>query len=160
MEQMQNFLKVNFLPIWHHFLFFEMNRSRAGIKMAGSANGFLVLQVICWHHILVLMDSSELNYKGMFRDEAVKLWNKFGKIGFDTNTVLTYTLVSELTGLSIETVRRQVMKLQNNNWVYYSKRKGITLQPSEENNKFLVDHFNAKEVETFGNLLDIIEQKK
>ena len=65
MEQMQNFLKVNFLPIWHHFLFFEMNRSRAGIKMAGSANGFLVLQVICWHHILVLMDSSELNYKGI-----------------------------------------------------------------------------------------------
>ena len=160
MEQMENFIKVNFLPIWHHFLFFEINRSRAGLKMAGSANGFLVLQVICWHHILVLMGSSQINYKGMFRDEAVKLWNKFGKIGFDTNTVLTYTLVSELTGLSIETVRRQVMKLQNNNWVQYSKRNGIKFQPSEENNKFLVDHFNAKEVETFGNLLDIIEQKK
>ena len=91
MEQMENFLKVNFLPIWHH--------------------------------ILVLMDSSELNYKGMFRDEAVELWNKFGKIGFETNTVLTYTLVSELTSLSIETVRRQVMRLQNNNWVHYSKKK-------------------------------------
>jgi hypothetical protein len=160
MEQMENFIKVNFLPIWHHFLFFEMNRSRAGLKMAGSANGFLVLQVICWHHILVLMGSSQINYKGMFREEAVELWNKFGKIGFDTNTVLTYTLVSELTGLSIETVRRQVMKLQNNNWVQYSKRKGIKFQPSEENNKFLVDHFNAKEIKTFGHLLDIIEQKK
>ena len=40
MEQMENFLKVNFLPIWHHFLFFEMNRSRAGIKMVGSATVF------------------------------------------------------------------------------------------------------------------------
>ena len=160
MEQMENFLKVNFLPIWHNFLFFEMNRSRAGIKMVGSANGFLVLQVICWHHILVLMDSSQLNYKGMYRDEAVKLWNKFGKTGFDTNTVLTYTLVSELTGLSIETVRRQVIKLQNNNWVQYSKRKGITFQPSEDNNNFLTNHFSAKVIEAFGHLLDIIEQKK
>ena len=160
MEQMENFLKVNFLPIWHNFLFFEMNRSRAGIKMVGSANGFLVLQVICWHHILVLMDSSQLNYKGMYRDEAVKLWNKFGKTGFDTNTVLTYTLVSELTGLSIETVRRQVIKLQNNNWVQYSKRKGITFQPSEDNNNFLINHFSAKVIEAFGHLLDIIEQKK
>ena len=71
MEQMENFIKVNFLPIWHHFLFFEINRSRAGLKMAGSANGFLVLQVICWHHILVLMGSSQINYKGMFRDEAI-----------------------------------------------------------------------------------------
>jgi hypothetical protein len=160
MEQMQGFLKVNFLPIWHKFLFFEMNRSRAGIKMAGSANGFLVLQVICWHHILVLMDSKELNYKGMFRDEAVELWNKFGKIGFNTNTVLTYTLVSELTGLSIETVRRQVIKLQNNNWVQYSKRKGIIFQPSEDNNNFLINHFSAKVIQDFGSLLDIIEQKK
>ena len=160
MEQMENFLKVNFLPIWHNFLFFEMNRSRAGIKMVGSANGFLVLQVICWHHILVLMDSSQLNYKGMYRDEAVKLWNKFGKTGFDTNTVLTYTLVSELTGLSIETVRRQVIKLQNNNWVQYSKRKGITFQPSEDNNNFLINHFSAKVIKAFGHLLDIIEQKK
>jgi hypothetical protein len=52
------------------------------------------------------------------------------------------------------------MKLQNNNWVQYSKRNGIKFQPSEENNKFLVDHFNAKEIKTFGRLLDIIEQKK
>ena len=106
------------------------------------------------------MDSSQLNYKGMYRDEAVKLWNKFGKTGFDTNTVLTYTLVSELTGLSIETVRRQVIKLQNNNWVQYSKRKGITFQPSEDNNNFLINYFSAKVIEAFGHLLDIIKQKK
>ena len=96
----------------------------------------------------------------MFRDEAVKLWNRFSKNGFDTNTVLTYSLISELSGLSIETVRRQAIKLQNNNWVYYSKRNGIKFQPSEDNNKFLVDNFNAKVIKSFGHLLDVIEKKK
>jgi len=36
---------------------------------------------------------------------------KFSRSDFETNTVLTYTLISELTSLSIETVRRQVKKI-------------------------------------------------
>ena len=52
------------------------------------------------------------------------------------------------------------MKLQNNNWVQYSKRNGIKFQPSEDNNKFLVDNFNAKVIKSFGHLLDVIEKKK
>ena len=106
------------------------------------------------------MNSSEISYKGIYRDEAVNLWLKFGKEGFNTNKVLTYTLVSTLTGLSIETVRRQVTKLKNNNWVAYSKKNGIKLEPNEENNIFLTDSFNNMEVENFGALLDIIEKKK
>ena len=157
---MKDFLKNNFLPIWNHFLFFEINRSREAIKMIGDANGYLVFQVICWHYIIVVMNSSEISYKGIYRDEAVHLWLKFGKEGFNTNKVLTYTLVSTLTGLSIETVRRQVTKLKNNNWVAYSKKNGIKLEPNEENNIFLTDSFNNMEVENFGALLDIIEKKK
>lgn len=157
---MKNFLKENFLPIWHHFLFFEINRSREAIKMIGDANGYLVFQVICWHYILVIMNSSEINYKGSYRDEVVDLWKRFGKEGFNTNTILTYTLVSELTGLSIETIRRQVTKLKNNNWVAYSKKNGIKLEPSQENNKFLADVFNEREVDNFGALLNVIEKKK
>jgi len=157
---MEKFLKKNFLPIWHHFLFFEINRSREAVKFIGNANGYLIFQVICWHYIIVVMNSSEIAYKGSNRDEAVDLWIKFGNIGFNTNTVLTYTLVSELTGLSIETVRRQVSKLKKNNWVTYSIRNGIKLEPSEDNNKFLTDTFNKREVETFGALLNIIEKKK
>ena len=39
------------------------------------------------------------------------------------NKKLTYSLVSELTGLSIETIRRQVKKLINDGWVTYTKKK-------------------------------------
>ena len=116
---MQDFLKENFLSVWHHFLFFEINRSREAVISWGSANGYLVFQVICWHYILILTAGTDIK----LRDEAVQLWYKFSKDGFETNTVLTYTLISQLTSLSIETVRRQIRKLEKQNWVSYSKKK-------------------------------------
>ena len=153
---MQNFLKENFLSVWHHFLFFEINRSKEAVNAWGSANGYLVFQVICWHYVLVLTGGTDVKV----RDKAVQLWYKFSKDGFETNTVLTYTLISQLTSLSIETVRRQVKKLEKQNWVSYSKKTGVKFQPSEENNKFLADIFNANEVKSLGYFLDIIEKRK
>jgi hypothetical protein len=150
------FLKDNFLSVWHHFLLFEIERSRAGVKAWGNANGYLVFQVIAWHHVVIL--SANLDTK--FRDDAVQLWLKFSRSGFETNTVLTYTLISELTSLSIETVRRQVKKLQSNKWVSYSKKEGVKYNPSDDNNKFLTDNFNVSEVENLGNFLDIIDKRR
>ena len=153
---MQDFLKENFLSVWHHFLFFEINRSREAVISWGSANGYLVFQVICWHYVLILTSGTDVK----LRDEAVQLWYKFSKDGFKTNTVLTYTLISQLTSLSIETVRRQVKKLEKENWVSYSKKNGVKFQPSEENNKFLADIFNVNEVKNLASFLDIIEKRK
>ena len=150
------FLKNNFISVWHHFLLFEIERSRAGVKAWGNANGYLVFQVIAWHYVVIL--SANSNTK--FRDDAVQLWLKFSRSGFKTNTVLTYTLISELTSLSIETVRRQVKKLESNKWVSYSKKEGVKFNPSDENNKFLTDNFNVSEVENLGNFLDIIDKKR
>ena len=149
------FLKDNFLSVWHHFLLFEIERSRAGVKAWGNANGYLVFQVIAWHHVVILSANSDTK----FRDDAVQLWLKFSRSGFETNTVLTYTLISELTSLSIETVRRQVKKLQSNKWVSYSKKEGVKYNPSDDNNKFLTDNFNVSEVENLGNFLDIIDKR-
>ena len=150
------FLKDNFLSVWHHFLLFEIERSRAGVKAWGNANGYLVFQVIAWHHVVILSANSDTK----FRDDAVQLWLKFSRSGFETNTVLTYTLISELTSLSIETVRRQVKKLQSNKWVSYSKKEGVKYNPSDDNNKFLTDNFNVSEVENLGNFLDIIDKRR
>ncbi len=149
-------LKNNFLSVWHHFLLFEIERSKAAVKAWGNANGYLVFQVIAWHYVVILSANSDTK----FRDDAVQLWLKFSRSGFETNTVLTYTLISELTSLSIETVRRQVKKLQSNNWVSYSKKDGVKFNPSEVNNKFLTDNFNVSEVENLGNFLDIIEKRR
>ena len=154
--QGSEFLKNNFLSVWHHFLLFEIERSKAGVKAWGNANGYLVFQVIAWHHVVILTAKSN----SKFRDDAVQLWYKFSKTGCETNTVLTYTLISELTSLSIETVRRQVKKLQSNKWVSYSKKEGVKFNPSDENNKFLTDNFNVSEVENLGHFLDVLDKRR
>ena len=86
----------------------------------------------------------------------MQLWYKYSKTGFDTSTVLTYSLIAELTNLSIETVRRQVKKLETTNWVTYSKNKGVNLNASQENNEYLANVFNVKEVQNLGKFMDII----
>ena len=152
----KEFLQNNFLSVWHHFLSFEIERSKVAVKVWGSANGYLVFQVIAWHHIVILTAKSDTK----FRDDAVDLWYKLSKFGFETNTVLTYTLIAELTSLSIETVRRQVKKLVDSNWVSYSKKNGVTFNPSDENNDYLANIFNVKEVQTLGHFLDVLEKRK
>ena len=145
-----------FSNIWPHFLLFEIRRSQTAVKTWGSANGYLIFQVIAWHHILILT----VNMNSELRDEALDLWYKFSKTGFESNSALSYTLISELTSLSIETVRRQVKKLEQNNWVSYSKKEGVRYSASEENNKYLADTFNVKEIQNFGKLLDLIDKNK
>ena len=155
-NKMETFLQQNFVAIWHHFLSFEINRSKFGVETWGSGNAYLIFQVIAWHHILVMTDEAETK----IRDDAVELWYKLTKTGFKTRTVLTYSLIASLTSLRIETIRRHVKKLENNDWVSYSKKEGVKFCPSEENNKFLADVFNVKEVRDLGRFLDIIEKQK
>ena len=155
-KKMENFIQQHFIGVWHHFLYFEINRSNFAVQTFGSANAYLIFQVIAWHHILVMMDQAEAKV----RKEAVELWFKLTETGFKTRTVLTYSLISSMTSLSIETIRRQVKKLEKNNWVTYSKKEGVKFSPSEENNLFLADVFNVKEVRDLGRFLDVIEKQK
>ena len=90
---MENVLQQNFVAIWHHFLSFEISRSKLGVETWGSGNAYLIFQVIAWHHILVMSDQAE----SKIRDEAVELWFQLTKTGFKTRSVLTYTLISSLT---------------------------------------------------------------
>ena len=152
MKKMELFLKDNFLSIWHHFLSFEIERSKTGVKVQGSANGSLIFQVICWHHVLILTYTT--NQK--LRDEAVKLWFKISKAELKSSSVLSYSLISELTSLSIETVRRQVKKLEDNNWVSYTKQNGVILNSSDQNIEYLTNTFNKKEVENLGRFMDVV----
>ena len=152
MEKMELFLKDNFLSIWHHFLSFEIERSKTSVKVWGSANGYLVFQVICWHYILVLTYSTNLK----LREEALRLWLKISKAELKSSSVLTYSLIAELTSLSIETVRRQVKKLEENNWVSYSKKNGVILNSSDKNIEYLTNTFNKKEVENLGRFMDVV----
>ena len=69
---------------------------------------------------------------------------------------MSYSLISELTSLSIETIRRQVKKLEENNWVSYSKKNGVILNSSDKNTEYLANTFNKKEVESLGRFMDVV----
>ncbi len=73
---------------------------------------------------------------------------------------LTYSLVSQLSGLSIETIRRHVKKMINDGWVKYNKKEGILFRASEDNMKKLADELNVKEVDLLSRFLTKIEKLK
>ncbi len=154
-EEYKSLIENNFSEIWFQFLYFEVMRSRDCVRfMKNNPNGYLILQVISWHHGLVLLSEN----KNQDRKNFVKSWEASAKTKTKPNKKLTYSLVSELTGLSIETIRRQVKKLINDGWVFYTKKEGITYTPNIEKAKEMTENLNPKEIDRFVNLLSNIDK--
>ena len=154
-EDYKSLIEKNFSEIWFQFLYFEVMRSRDCVKfMRNNPNGYLILQVISWHHGLVLLSEN----KNQDRKNFVKSWEGSAKSKTKPNKKLTYSLVSELTGLSIETIRRQVKKLINERWVTYSKKEGIIYMPHIDKAKEMTENLNPKEIDRFVNLLSNIDK--
>ena len=155
-QDFEEFIKKNFLPLWTDFLDFEIQRSLMCIKMFESPNAYIIMQIICWNQQLSLIKNS----KYMKREEVRMKWFEDSKYGNDDKKKLSYSLVSELSGLSIETIRRHVKKMIDNGWVTYSKREGIEFRATEENMKNLADKLNVKEVSLLSRFLAKIEKLK
>ena len=154
-EEYKNLIENNFSEIWFQFLYFEVMRSRDCVRfMKNNPNGYLILQVISWHHGLVLLSEN----KNQDRKNFVKSWEGSSKSKTKPNKKLTYSLVSELTGLSIETIRRQVKKLINERWVTYTKKEGIIYTPNIDKAKEMTEYLNPKEIDRFVNLLSNIDK--
>ena len=150
----KNKLEANYSLIWREFLELQIQRSCDAVKLFGSANTYLVMQVIAWHNFLIVTNS--FNKKD--RTSLVNKWLDAEKS--DNKYILTYTLISELTGLHLETVRRHVTKLETLKWVRYSKGAGVEYAASDENNKVLAEEFNPKETNLVLNFLEFIDKIK
>ena len=142
-------IRDNYDLVWKNFLQLEIKRSCEAVKLLGNANTYLVLQVVVWHNFLLVTDS----IKEHDRDKIIEKWLK-KKTDRNRTYILTYTLISELTALPLETVRRHVKKLIKNNWVKYSKKSGVEFDASKKNNKSLIESFNIKETDL---VLDFLE---
>ncbi|MDC3063316.1 hypothetical protein OA253_01745 [Alphaproteobacteria bacterium] len=154
-EEYKSLIENNFSEIWFQFLYFEVMRSRDCVRfMRNNPNGYLILQVISWHHGLVLLSEN----RNQDRKNFVKSWEASARSKRKPNKKLTYSLVSELTGLSIETIRRHVKKLINEKWVSYTKKGGIIYNPNIEKAKEMTESLNPKEIDRFVNLLSNIDK--
>ena len=70
-EAYKSLIENNFSEIWFQFLYFEVMRSRDYVRfMKNNPNGYLILQVISWHHGLVLLSEN----KNQDRKNFVKSW--------------------------------------------------------------------------------------
>ncbi len=149
-------LEANYAPIWREFLELNIQRSCDAVQMTGSANSYLVLQVVAWHNFLIVTNS----FNERDRTSLVKNWLKENVSNHSNKYVLTYTLISELTGLHLETVRRHVKRLEKLNWVRYTKENGVEFHANEENNKILTENFNPKETKLVLSFLENVAKMK
>lgn len=149
-------LEANYAPIWREFLELNIQRSCDAVQMTGSANSYLVLQVVAWHNFLIVTNS----FNERDRTSLVKNWLKENVSNHSNKYVLTYTLISELTGLHLETVRRHVKRLEKLNWVRYTKENGVEFHANEENNKILTETFNPKETKLVLSFLENVAKMK
>jgi len=131
----------NFLLIWRRFLEMEIIRSQHCLKLAGSANAYLVLQVICWHHFLLVSENLEETSIDATREGWVALSKQPGGKG----KKLTYALIAELTGLDKETVRRNVKLLAGRGFVTADRKQGVVFSPTKQRNDEIVNVLNAAE---------------
>ena len=155
-KDIEVFIKKNFLNVWTDFLDFEIQRSLMCIKMFKTPNSYIIMQIICWNQQLSIIKRS----KYIEREEVRMKWFEDSKYGNTDKKKLSYSLVSELSGLSIETIRRHVKTMIDKGWVTYSKKAGIEFRASEENMKDLADNLNVKEVSLLSRFLAKIEKLK
>ena len=158
-SKVKEILENNYNLIWKDFLELQIKRSSEAVKLVGNANSYLVLQVIAWHNFLIVTE----NISRPDRSNIVNKWMKENLSKKNNRYKLTYTLISELTSLHLETVRRHVKKLEKLEWVKYSKDKGVEFNASEANNEKLTNDFNITEtnlVLNFLNNVDKIRQNK
>ena len=142
-------LRANFRDVWPKFLEFQITRSKRCVEVAGSVNGYLVLQVIAYHNLSLINSTTSVESYEQARNAWELGWSD---ALLDLPYILNFAAISALTGLDKETARRAVLKLEKNGWVTVDKKLGITYSPSDENQRLLLE-LNEWELGFLGRLI-------
>ena len=143
-------LKKAFGSVWWRFLEFEISRSRMMSEVAGNPVSALILQVVAYHNLtLVQSDLNEKNYR------AIRAHWESGGTDMQTKMQqkLSYSAISDITGIDKETVRRSVKRLAEQDWVVIDQTTGIHYQPSVSNQDKLL-MLNEWEIVNLGRLIE------
>ena len=138
-------LENNFSQIWPDWLMLNISRTRVLNEVLGNPSDAMIIQVVCWHHLLVTSIEQE-NQIDTF-DEAFEAWHEGlspGNNGVKEKR-LTITAISLSTALPFETVRRRVKKLCQTGWLEICDDGGVHYAPTPEHNKKIVDDIHFAE---------------
>ena len=119
-------------------------------EVAGSPLSALILQVVAYHNLTaVQFGMNEKSYKVI-----LERWESGGKNKeSEIQRKLSYSAISDMTGIDKETVRRSVKRLAEQEWVVINPDTGIHYQPSASNQHKLIK-LNEWELVHFGRLIE------
>ena len=157
MKVTKDFIDQNFSTI--HLCFLQTIVFRQAIinKKLGGAIDSCILQIVCWHHLTSLLSDNLKNQRTEY-EETVEHWNNSFGINFSSKK-LTLTLLSDLSAIPLETVRRRIIHLEKKNWVKYSPKTGVIYSPSKDNNNLIIE-INQNEKEFQANYLNAYEKAR
>ena len=134
MKQRVNYkesLQKNFLDTWTHYLEFHITRHRRMIRLAGSPTKALIAEVIYWHELLILSEKNTDDQFVTVVQELAKTGNEILERYMDTKK-LSITLISSMTGLPFETIRRQVKAMEADGFIEQSESYGLLIKKDSE----------------------------
>ena len=123
MKVTKEFIDKNFSAIHLSFLQIVVFRQSLINKLLGGPVDSCIIQIVCWHHLTSLL-SDNLNNQDIEYIKVLDYWNNSFGENFSSKK-LTLTLLSELSGIPLETVRRRVIQLERKNWVKYNPKTGV-----------------------------------
>ena len=157
MKVTKEFIDKNFSAIHLSFLQIVVFRQSLINKTLGGPVDSCIIQIVCWHHLTSLL-SDNLRSQTTEYKKTLEYWNKSFGTNFSSKK-LTLTLLSDLSAIPLETVRRRVMHLVKKRWVKYTPKTGVIYSPNEENNNLIVE-INNSEKEFQANYLNVYEKSR
>ena len=158
MKVTKEFIDKNFSAIHLSFLQIVVFRQSLINKLLGGPVDSCIIQIVCWHHLTSLL-SDNLNNQDVEYIKVLDYWNNSFGENFSSKK-LTLTLLSELSAIPLETVRRRVIQLERKNWVKYNPKTGVIYSPNEKNNKLIVEIIHEKEKDLQVIYLNSFEKSK
>ena len=141
-------LQKNFLDTWVHYLEFNITRHRRMVKLAGTPIRALIAEVIYWHELLILAEKGTDEPFETVRTEITKTGKETLKRYLQSKK-LSISLISNMTGLPFETIRRQVRTMEVAGLIQQSEVYGLIINKESEFHQKCANelvHFEQKQI--------------
>ena len=153
MVNVHEILDENFSAIWPDWLMLMIARTRKLNEVFGNPSDAIIVQVVCWHHLLVT--TVETDDQTQTFERAFAAWHDAlsDEQAYSKDKKLSITAISLSTALPFETVRRRVKKLCQTGWLRIGEDGGVHYAPSPENNIKIVGDIHGTERKLLGPFL-------
>ena len=142
----QKTLGEKFASFWPDFQQFNIMHTKRINEVMGHPLDGQIIQIVCWHHFLASVHEQEKQISTY--DECFDAWHHALEpkhIDVEVEKKLTISSIVMTTGMPFETVRRRVQNLKKYGWLSVDKKKGVTYNPTPENNAKIVGDIMEEE---------------